>query len=54
MCKRCSVEILKDRILKIWKFESCKNKTRLVKVQNLRLFLKFYEKTQYYQDSNSL
>jgi hypothetical protein len=24
MCKRSSVEILKDRILEIWKFEPCK------------------------------
>jgi hypothetical protein len=35
MCKRCSVEILKDGILEIWKFEPCKRK-RIVQVKILK------------------
>lgn len=29
MCKRSSVEILKDRVLEIWKFEPCKKEWKI-------------------------
>lgn len=35
MCERSSVEIFKDRVLEIWKFEPCK-KERKIKTKTVK------------------
>lgn len=37
MCQRCSVEIFKNGILKIWKFESCQKKRSISQRNNFCL-----------------